>query len=94
MEKKIVHTIVLKEPVSLGEETISELKFVKAKAKHFKGFKLDNMDFPSFLKIAANLCGQTDTCMDELSPSDAFEVVTYVGKLLVPTHPTGNIVSS
>ena len=84
-----VHKIVLKEPIQLGSETITELNFQKAKAKHFKKMKLAELDIEGLLNIASSLTGQTTVCMDNLSPEDMLEVVAYVGKLLPSSPQTG-----
>lgn len=85
----IIHTQSLKEPVTVGSETVTELKFKKPKAKHLKALRLGNADMSDMLTIVSRLTGQPSTVVEELSWEDALEAVAFVGKFLPAGPETG-----
>ena len=85
-----IHTHKLKEPIQNGTEQITELEFVKPKAKHLKALRLGNADMGDMLAIVSKLSGQPSHVIDELSWEDTMEVVGYVGKFLPAGPETGS----
>ena len=86
MSEKVVK---LREPIQFGSETITELKFKKPKAKHFRKLSTsDGMD--ATLTLASKLCDQTPSVLDELSVDDMAEVIEVIDGFLPDSLKTGS----
>lgn len=75
-------TVCLHDPIQVGEETVSELKFKKPKAKHLRGLDLGKMNVDDFLKLASNLTAEPPSTLDELSFKDLAEVTGVMNSFL------------
>ncbi len=79
----------LKEPIQFGSESITELTFVKMKAKHLRGLP-DKPKMDDLLNLAGKVCGQTPRVMDELGMEDAMAVLEIVSAFLPSSPQTGD----
>jgi hypothetical protein len=81
-------------PIKFGTETISELKMRPGKAKDFRDLPIEPK-LGDYLNVAAKLCGQPPSVIDELDPTDLAEVMSAVGKLMgngrAPGAPTSGL---
>jgi len=73
--------LILKEPIKFGSETITELVFIKPKAKHMRGMP-QAPGVSECLDLAGRLCGQPSKAMDELSIPDMNEVMGVIASFL------------
>lgn len=76
-EKKLI----LKEPIKFGSDTITELVFIKPKAKHMRGMS-NAPGVSECLDLAGRLCGQPSKAMDELSIQDMNAVMGVISDFL------------
>lgn len=85
-------TVKFREPIPFGEETFSEIKLRKPKAKDLKGMKLRDLQVGDILNIASRLCGESPAVLDEMGMADAQAVLGVVSDFLEgggTTGPTG-----
>lgn len=82
-------TITLREPIPFGSQTISELVFKPAKAKHFRDLPLENPKMGDVLNVMAKICGQPREVLDELGTEDMSEVMTLFGGFTSSGPETG-----
>ncbi len=85
MEKKVLK---LSEPIKFGEETVHELHFRKPKARDLKVMK-GKGGVGDVLALAAQLCDQPPSMIDELCIDDTMEVVEIVGNFMGAGRRTG-----
>lgn len=84
-----IKTIPLKYPVEHGQETITELVFMRRpKAKDFKGLPLQ-LGFDEIIKILGRLTAQPPSVIDELDTADLMEAVEVVTDFLPSGQTTG-----
>jgi len=84
-EKKLV----LKEPIKFGSETITELVFIKPKAKHMRGMP-SKPSVGDCLDFAGKICGRPSVVMDELSIEDMNAVMAVISDFLEAGPKTGS----
>lgn len=63
-------TYQLKKPIKYGSETITELVFREPKAKDFRAMPVEGQTIGHILDLAAKMCGQAPSVIDELSAKD------------------------
>ena len=78
----------LKEPIQVGSEQITELKFRKMKAKDIRNLPAAP-NTGDLLNIAGKLCAQPPSVIDELGMEDTVEVLEVVSSFLPGSRPTG-----
>ena len=70
--------ITLEQPFKFGSKEVKELILAEPKAKHLRTISSDaNID--DILKIVADLAGEPDSLIDELSMADANRVCEFFG---------------
>lgn len=69
----------LKRPITVGTETVTELRFRAPKAKDMRSFPLEGRTIGHVLDIVGKLCGQPTVVIDELSAEDLEEVSSIAG---------------
>lgn len=79
----------LKEPITFGSDTITELRFRKPKAKDFRGFPAGPPAMDDILTLISRLSGQPTAIIDELGAEDLEEVSAIVGDFMPAGPPTG-----
>lgn len=84
----IIKTVKLREPISIGSQTIDQLEFRKPKAKDFRQLPLDPK-FGDMLTLAGKIAGQPDVVMDELCTEDMMAVVEAVAGFMPAGLGTG-----
>jgi len=82
-------TVTLKEPITFGSETITELHLRAPKAKDFVGMPMSGHTGGDILKLAVRLSGQPDAVIGELSVADFMEVADIIGSFFPDGQPTG-----
>jgi hypothetical protein len=75
----------LKHPVTVGSETITELKFRRPQAGDLRSFPLQNQAGGDLLNVAGKMCGQPQPVMDKLDVEDVLGITEVVVNFL----PTG-----
>lgn len=82
-------TIQLTEPIKHGkEETLTELTFMKPRAKHIRNFS-ENANVGIILDLAAKLCGVTPRTFGELCMEDTGKVMGVMEDFLSPIQGIG-----
>lgn len=81
--------LTLKEPIQFGSETITELEFVKPKAKHLRSLPIEP-GISDLLDLAGTISGQPKKVIDELSAEDTFEVLEVLNRFLPSGQKTGD----
>lgn len=79
----------LKEAIKFGSEDISELTIRAPKAKDIRGLPAQP-NTGDILNLAAKLCGQTPSVIDELGMEDTVELLEIVGNFMAPGRVTGS----
>lgn len=82
-------TIKLQKPVHHGSETISELVVQRPKAKHLRMLPAQPKT-GDVLDLAAKLCGQPPSVIDELEMEDTSALLEVVGNFMEPGQKIGN----
>lgn len=81
-------TYKLKKPYKFGEQTVTEYKIKKPKAKDIRNITFVEGQTGPLLTLLANLSGESDSSVDELEMEDVVELVKIVGNFMAPS-PTG-----
>ena len=82
-------TVLLREPIPFGSETIGELKLRKPKAKDFRRFPMEPT-LGDVLDLVGQLAGQPKAVIDELGAEDLMEVTRIVGNFIPGGHGIGD----
>lgn len=80
---------VLKEPIQIGSETITQLEFRPLRAKDLRGLPLRMDRWEHTLEIAGKLCGRADDVIDRLGAADIAGVSDIINGFLDPGPPNG-----
>lgn len=83
----------LKEPISWGSETISELEIRKPTIGDIKHMKLESQSMQDILVLASKLTAQSEKVIDKLSIDDGMALVSIVGNFLAGSQKIGSTVS-
>jgi len=87
-----IKTIPLEYPVEHGQETITELVFMRRpKAKDFKGLPMQ-LGFDELMTILGRLTGQPPSVIGEIDTTDLMNAVEVVTDFLPSGQTTGVIV--
>ena len=86
---QIIKTYKLRHPVKDGDDTIAELKFRAATMKDLLELPVNagTWKFEHLVPIAVRLCGEMSHVIEKLHPSDAMEVVGFLGEHLLGDSP-------
>lgn len=80
--------ITLKVPLKYGSETITELELKAPVARDFRDMPLEPK-YGDLMDVAAKLCNQPPSVIDQLSPVDMSEVLLKVGEFMGTGPKTG-----
>lgn len=80
--------IKLREPITFGSETISELRVRPPKAKDIRTLPAKPTT-GDILNLAGRLCGLTPPQIDEMGMADTSELLEVVGNFMQPGLQTG-----
>lgn len=83
----------LKEPISWGSETITELEIRKPTIGDIKHMKLESQSMQDILVLASKLTAQSEKVIDKLSIDDGMALVSIVGNFLAGSQKIGSIAS-
>src|SRR4051812_33370559 len=76
--------LTLKEPIQIGSQTVSEIRFRPIRGKHLKGLKLVNIEtIDPILTLASRLSGETDLLFDSMGVEDLAAVQEIVTGFLL-----------
>lgn len=78
----------LKHPIEIGSETITELTVRRPKAKDFRVLPAKPA-FGDILNMAAKLCEEPPSTIDELDPEDLMPLMEMVSAFLPTSLTTG-----
>lgn len=86
-----ITTYKLKHPVTIGSETITEVKFRRIKGKDMRSLPGDPRSYTmgTIMDLAAKVMGEASVLLDEMDSEDVVEVASIVGELLNAGQPTG-----
>ena len=81
----------LKNPVTLGSETIEEVTIGKIKGKHLRSLPADPKSYTmgTMMDLASKVIGESSAVLDEMDSEDLMEVVGLVGEALGAGPTTG-----
>ena len=81
----------LKHPVTIGTETITELKFGRVKGKMMRHLPADPKLYTMgvMMDLASKVTGQSSIVFDEMDSEDLVEVMEIVGELFGAGPTTG-----
>lgn len=84
-------TITLTTPVVRGSKEITELVMRKPKARDLRQLPLDlkSASMGALLDLAATLCGQPPSVIDDLEVEDSIRLIEKVTDFLPGSPPTG-----
>lgn len=84
----------LKEPISWGSDTITELEVRKPTIGDIKHMKLESQNINDILILASKLTAQSEKLIDKLSIDDGLALTEIVGNFLGGSQKIGSIVSA
>lgn len=83
--------IILENPLTVGDETISELTFARPiVAGDMRGIPISGMTFDHMFVVAGRLVGQPPKIMDMIQGDDITKVMDTVGAFLSGGQKTGS----
>lgn len=88
-KEKYTHTVTLKHPIEWGSETITQLRFMSPKGKHFKKMPMEPKNFGDIFPFVAATCDQPAAVLDELEAEDIMQVMDLIGGFIPGGPETG-----
>lgn len=83
-------TVVLRDPIKFGSQTITELTIRPAKAKDLRGLQTrTGYELDTALALASRLTGQPNPVIDELAGEDFAEVMAAVADFMPGSQTIG-----
>ena len=84
-----MHKIILKTPVTHGEEKITELNFRTPVAKDLRKYEMTDLNkFSKIQSLSAQLCGLPESVLDNLEMEDLINCSRIILSFLPPSLET------